>query len=1045
MVAAGGEVFNIVKSKGERSTRSTAPPPSTVAPTSASDLVLKARVSGVTGSIEEQLQLFAEGKITQEQLVARKGAIEGAHLEWYTGFEETGATPEETQEIIVARGGESAARLESTVKQILTMEATGDISHEQSIATIEHYQEKQLGEVRNIMSGENLLAGGSGLSIGYRFEEKPAESGPIDVNVLLQEAEGETVYGPLPRPAPDVIPIDREHQQREAAFTAPALKSYASSLPKPDAIYSAAGGPVRPVEPEIFTHIKVQPSTVTHLGITMTRAQFEADFAGIPDSEVPTYSPVPLLTELPDPVDFVGIPGPASARKPGSISEKIQTIFDTKIKEFEEGVVSFEVGMRKAGRELGAEAQVSMTEGDVGKALLLGTTAFATRAGVGIIEGSTFLVRPLAWQKAAGGIYEGTKGVIEDPGAVPGGIQKWAGQVARDPGSIVEFAGDIAAGFAISQIISTITGPTTKVSRLEGVDIDVKSTTLGMVDEVDQFSGKSVKVVQFPEAELTPTVTKQRIPRVVADLMEVELDDFRGSGKLLGVAEEGGLIRLEKIDVPAGLLDDLLEGKAVTVDAPLITEGLPRGLGDRGILAKELSDEITIKTGGQRIQIDEFALLERAEDASFDLPTTGKEVIVYPPSDLFGGESTTFLEIPEGKVKFGGPWFDDGVKGVLEPGEHRFDVKGVILDEAPNILDDLPENIPIDPGVGPRTPLSKTFGGGADVVQESIIKEITEGISPLASVVTEPAVVSKGVALGVGLGATALEAPDPISSESVQSLMGIGLRTTGAKGVSISGVLLGSKGRGKQDPFSVPDILGGAETGPPKEATIIPIFDTTEIIDTPKPVPPIVIVAPDTTIDVVTPVILSPPKFHPPKVIPIVRPGLTPDPDPVIPRVIPIMNILPDTKPKPLPKPPIVAPIVIPEIIPVLDVPADQIQEPVIVPIQSVVQKQRTVRTPPLFSILGTKRRAFPIRGKRPPSRRRRRDPFNLIGFEERIYPLASAEALLGGTPGRRRRGPSRPPGRGPRNMSDLILGRAPKPRKRKRKKAKPRKRKKKR
>ncbi len=502
------------------------------APTSASDLVLQARLSGLESSVADQLQLFAEGKITQEEFVSRKDVIEEAHLDWYMGFEKTGATPEETKTFIEARGGESAAQLESTVKQILTMEATGEITHEQSVATVEHYQEKQLEEVQGILSGEDVHAEESGLSIDYRFVDKtvpdtgpvnvnemlkPAVSVPVDINAMLEEV----------MPVEESKPIDLLDTAVSVASASPRLVDLGQmqrerefTVLEPIVTASVAGGSTKPVEPELFTHTQVASGMVTHHGIEMSRDQFEADFGGTPDSDVIPYSPVKPDVVLPSPEDFVGIPGPASARKPGSLGEKIQTIVDEKIAAFEEGVVSFEMGTRQAGRQLGAEAQIALEEGNVGEALILGMSAFSARAGVGIVEGATFLVRPLAWQKAAGGLVEGAKGVLEAPEEIPGGLRKWAGQVARDPGSIVEFAGDIAAGFAISEVISTLSGPTHKVSRVEAIDIDVKSTTLGLVDEVDPFSGKSVKVIQFPEVDITPTVTRKRIPKVVSELME---------------------------------------------------------------------------------------------------------------------------------------------------------------------------------------------------------------------------------------------------------------------------------------------------------------------------------------------------------------------------------------------------------------------------------------------------------------------------------------------------------------------------------------------
>ncbi|GAH05490.1 unnamed protein product, partial [marine sediment metagenome] len=146
-----------------------------------------------------------------------------------------------------------------------------------------------------------------------------------------------------------------------------------------------------------------------------------------------------------------------------------------------------------------------------------------------------------------------------------------------------------------------------------------------------------------------------------------------------------------------------------------MTERSLRVAREEGLLpleAKELGPSIDV--------FDDTSRLSR-------LTLEGDEIVIRSP-----------LDVEEGSVKFGGLWLEEGVEGVLEEGQHRYDVKGVLLDDVPNIIDDIPEFKPIEPGTGPKTPLNETFGFGQDVIQESIVKEITEGVLPITSVLTEP-------------------------------------------------------------------------------------------------------------------------------------------------------------------------------------------------------------------------------------------------------------------------------------------------------------------
>ena len=156
---------------------------------------------------------------------------------------------------------------------------------------------------------------------------------------------------------------------------------------------------------------------------------------------------------LPNPDDFVGIPGPASRPREGSIREKIQEPISDFLQKVEADAVRFRTGMELAGRELGEEAQEAYREEDYLEALVKGTVAATTRAGTGIYDAASFMVRPLAWGKTAEALVKGTKDVIEHPEEVSSGITKWAENIARDPGSIVQFGAGIYTGHVAGRVV----------------------------------------------------------------------------------------------------------------------------------------------------------------------------------------------------------------------------------------------------------------------------------------------------------------------------------------------------------------------------------------------------------------------------------------------------------------------------------------------------------------------------------------------------------------------------------------------------------------
>lgn len=167
--------------------------------------------------------------------------------------------------------------------------------------------------------------------------------------------------------------------------------------------------------------------TVTHMGIQMTREQFEADFPGEPS-------------------------GPVSAEDKAKAKRVDKAITDALVKS-ELSLMKFEYEMSIAGRKLGAEAKEAWKEGDILEATLKGTAAFSARAGSGIFQGASFLFRPLAIKSTAEELVKGAKRAIEHPEDIPSGVQKWAEYVAHDPGSIAEFSGGVAGGYLTGRVI----------------------------------------------------------------------------------------------------------------------------------------------------------------------------------------------------------------------------------------------------------------------------------------------------------------------------------------------------------------------------------------------------------------------------------------------------------------------------------------------------------------------------------------------------------------------------------------------------------------
>lgn len=332
-----------------------------------------------------------------------------------------------------------------------------------------------------------------------------------------------------------------------------------------------------------------------------------------------------------------------------------------------------------------------------------------------------------------------------------------------DQGAIVQFVGGIFSGYLMSKGFSALKGPTKTLTRLDDLDITVRSTTLD--------------INQFPEAELFPTTSMRRLPKIVSEILEPELDDLSG-GRLLGVADDGSYALLTKIDLPEGVIDDLLEGK--TVDVQYRTNLLEdKVVTQQGTIGVEnivwgnkdfvYVDEITSPISGTSILIPEK-----------------RNVLTLNAKEL--GGSIAIPEPSTGKmVDFDSLWDVEGTKGILPKGKYSFDIKGIVFDSNV-VLDDILDEIQkIESTSGSKTPwaehfqqpgyteplgeLGKSLADDMDIVRNladdidnlsikqgvgaelSLINELTQGVVPVSKIITEGAKGFSGVGAGLGIGA----------------------------------------------------------------------------------------------------------------------------------------------------------------------------------------------------------------------------------------------------------------------------------------------------
>jgi len=134
-----------------------APPP--IAPSklrTIDEIVTESRVTGYENALAEQLRLWGEGKISKEEFNRRAEALGTAHLQWAAEAEarDWAATEEEYEAAQQMIADAIAKQTEETIKTILSMEATGKITHDQSVKAIDEVKAGNLKWQKTIEAGE---------------------------------------------------------------------------------------------------------------------------------------------------------------------------------------------------------------------------------------------------------------------------------------------------------------------------------------------------------------------------------------------------------------------------------------------------------------------------------------------------------------------------------------------------------------------------------------------------------------------------------------------------------------------------------------------------------------------------------------------------------------------------------------------------------------------------------------------------------------------------------------------------------------------------
>jgi len=186
-------------------------------PRSIDDVVRESRVKGYEKAVKEQMQLWAEGTITQEEFNRRRAAIQEAHLEWARGAEKRGwrATGKEKAEAeAVVRSGK-AVESQAQAEQLLRLHSEGKITKRQLTKGIRRVESEHTHWLGSRVSPFKRSYKGIDLVTGYSIGSTQRQPSVLDAGL-----PPETVtYSLKEALSLGLITSEDAHRRREAGFT----------------------------------------------------------------------------------------------------------------------------------------------------------------------------------------------------------------------------------------------------------------------------------------------------------------------------------------------------------------------------------------------------------------------------------------------------------------------------------------------------------------------------------------------------------------------------------------------------------------------------------------------------------------------------------------------------------------------------------------------------------------------------------------------------------------------------------------------------------
>jgi len=752
------------------------------------DVVRESRVKGYEASVKEQMQLWTEGKISQEEFNRRRVALQEAHLEWASASERRGwrATGEEKAEAEAAIRAGKARESQLKAEQLLKQFSEGRITPRLLTKGMERIEKEHLHWYRSRDDPFKRSYKGIDLVTGYEFVETP-QGIPRGSSLVGLGAgvpsQKYTTYSLEEAVSRGFITEREAQERREAGYTEAQIKwerdpqthrmrESAFGTWFGGVLEMAGGSPVF-YDPDLKGYFWFVGKQQTSSPIDFKEIQLPSETEFIPDildAGIPTLDSKAL-----------GI------QKAGDISHKILDLTGSE-SYVEQKVDEIITELRDFSVLEGAKAQELMGEGKPfqafphavvgGVSRYLGGGVLGVLApladpgetlenmikGVGELGGiitaaseekhpeskfiedvldreiSTTTKETLKIQK---GIEMGREQARIEASMKSLLIAEMTSKAVKDdPMILVEWGGAITAGILAGKIAGKVAQKLglgkTKITRIEELDADVWNTKTWW--DIETSSKK------FPSKYVIPG----------------ELDDLKYADDIAVILEGDDVSTIGKLKGPEGFVDDLLEKAKGRKRGMLVTEGVPDfeaqmiGSSDEiGFIGKELSPEIDISVPGKRTAVLDKRLLEKADDLSF----MDDELASLTPENVMAdiGEGLTFIETPEELVTFGGPYHREGtVKGLLS-GEYKFDVKGG-FGEIDQLMDDLDEIKAIEPSGAPGTPWRFTHQqpgfteptGKLETALKTdidIAKELTQGLEPVIKVSAEPSDSAKALGL----------------------------------------------------------------------------------------------------------------------------------------------------------------------------------------------------------------------------------------------------------------------------------------------------------